>query len=178
VSGTVTFSLYPSAANCTGTPTATASGSVSGTTATGTTSVTFTLAGDYYWVASYPGDANNNTYTSGCNDANEKVTVSKAMPQGNTTMNLSDNVTVSSNGVTPTGNVTFKLYKDDGANTCTAGTQIGSDSQQALVNGSATSATLSNLAAGTYRWYVTYAGDANNDSGIVSNCTEVAVITY
>ena len=129
------------------------------------------------WVGSYPGDTNNNSYTSVCNDPNEKVTASQATPSGSTTMNLSDNVTVSSTGVTPTGNVTFTLYKDDGANICTAGTLIGSDTK-ALAGGSATSSTYSSLAAGTYRWYVTYAGDANNTGGVVSNCTEVAVISY
>jgi hypothetical protein len=178
VTGPVTFTLYAST-DCTGAAAATATDDVSLNSATGTAlGVILAAEGDYYWVASYPGDANNNSFTSSCNDPNEKVTASKATPAGTTTMNLSDNVTVTSGGVQPTGNVTFTLYKDDGANICTAGTKIGSDSVKALVNGSATSDTFTNLAAGTYRWYVTYAGDANNSSGVVSNCTEVATISY
>jgi hypothetical protein len=181
--GTVTFSLFgPYAAGvtptCTGSPVATATGTLSNSSATGTASgVTLTQVGDYYWVASYPGDSVNQPATSTCGDPNEKVTANKATPSGTTLMNLSDTVTVT--GVAPTGNVTFTLYKDDGANQCTAGTKVGSDSVKALdSNGKATSDLFTDLAAGTYRWYVTYAGDANNNSGVVSNCTEVAVITY
>ena len=34
-----------------------------------------TAAGNYYWVATYSGDANNDTAQTGCSDASEKVTI-------------------------------------------------------------------------------------------------------
>ena len=79
--GTVTFNLYAAAANCTGTPVATATGTLSNSVATGTASnVALNTLGDYYWVASYPGDGVNQAQTSACNDPAEKVTVIKASP--------------------------------------------------------------------------------------------------
>ncbi len=40
-------------------------------------------AGDYYWVASYPGDANNNPAQTGCSDPSEMVTITRP-PAGET----------------------------------------------------------------------------------------------
>jgi uncharacterized repeat protein (TIGR01451 family) len=67
--GSITFTLY-SAADCGGSVLDTET--VTGISANGdyTTPNGFTIlsAGTYYWVASFSGDANNNEYTSGCND--------------------------------------------------------------------------------------------------------------
>jgi hypothetical protein len=82
VSGeTVSFSLYPTLADCTG-----ATGALSGSPVTANLNsegvtpqspgITVTNAGTYYWGASYPGDADNNAVTSSC--SSEQITVGKA----------------------------------------------------------------------------------------------------
>lgn len=79
VSGqSISFTLYHST-DCTnstgihGSGTITTSNGVS--TASFSSSWTPTATGTYYWVASYAGDANNNTFTSACHDTNEVVAV-------------------------------------------------------------------------------------------------------
>ena len=82
--GSVTFTLY-SSASCT---TAVAGVSGTGVIATGGGASTAEFhtwwtpptAGTHYWIASYPGDANNTGFTAGCGDANEQLTIAKASP--------------------------------------------------------------------------------------------------
>ena len=74
------------------------------------------VVGTYEWVATYNGDANNNTVTSVCGD--EPVVITQATPTIATTPSaggpvgstgISDTATVSG-GFNPTGNVTFNLF--------------------------------------------------------------------
>lgn len=73
--GSITFKLYgPTNPICTGAPIFTNSVSVNGNGIYNTNSgFTSNAAGTWRWVASYSGDSNNNSITSGCND--EQVTV-------------------------------------------------------------------------------------------------------
>jgi hypothetical protein len=142
-------------------------------------SYTFTAAGEYYWVASFAGDVRNAAAgPHGCGVALEKVTVSRATASGTTVMRLGDAVTVT--GVTPSGTVDFRLYKDDA--TCSvAANLVYSELGVALSSASASTASeysVPTSAGGVYRWLVTYSGDRSNAPGTVSNCVEVATIAY
>ena len=78
--GTVTFKLFaPGDATCTGTPVFTSTDSRSAGPASATSGpFTTTAVGTYHWVATYNGDANNTTVSSGCGD--EPVTIAQATP--------------------------------------------------------------------------------------------------
>src|SRR6185437_11762318 len=78
--GTVTFNLY-SNPNGTGTPLFTDTEALAGGSATSATYVA-TATGTDYWVATYNGDSNNVSVTSGTKD--EPVVVSPATPAINT----------------------------------------------------------------------------------------------
>ena len=177
--GTVTFDLFaPTSPTCTGTPVFTAAdrpltggNALSGPFPT-------VVVGTYEWVATYNGDANNNTVTSVCGD--EPVIITQAAPTIATTPSaggpvgtgISDTATVNG-GFTPTGNVTFNLYPPTSPD-CT-GTPASSTNP--LNGGGATSSTFPSTAVGTYHWTATYNGDANN-TAVSSPCTaEPVVIT-
>ncbi|MBI5964683.1 MAG: DUF11 domain-containing protein [Chloroflexi bacterium] len=73
--GSVTFTLYSDSICTTAVSGMSGSGVISGGEASWSSSWTPPLAGTYYWKASYPGDINNNPYTTGCLDANEQITI-------------------------------------------------------------------------------------------------------
>ena len=137
-----------------------------------------TVAGTYHWVATYSGDVSNNSVSSIC--ANEAVVIRP--PTIITTPNptsglvgtvLNDNATLS-DGVNPTGTITFKLF---GVNDQTCGsTPIFTNTVP--VSGAGPYSTLAGFmttAAGTYHWVATYSGDNNNDS-VSSICADEAVV--
>jgi PKD repeat protein len=70
-------------------------------------------------------------------------------------------LTAASGSAAPTGSVTFRLY-GPGDSTC-SGAPVGTFTA-ALSGASATSATYSPTAVGTYQYTATYNGDANNNS--------------
>ncbi len=178
-SGSVFFTLYSDSA-CTIPTGVTGAGSI-GTSAgvsTAQYSTTWTAPaiGTYYWIASYPGDANNNRFTTGCNDPNESITVSpvspsiitQAVPSSTvvgTPITVSDTATFqpTTSSVAPTGFVTFTLYSDIA---CTIPAGVSGSGQVGLLGG-AYSATFSGPwtapATGTYYWLANYGGDANNN---------------
>ncbi len=65
-----------------------------------------------------------------------------------------------SDGLNPTGAVTFELFAPDDA-TC-SGTPDSAFPNNPLSGGSATSGSVTTTAVGTYHWVATYNGDANN----------------
>src|SRR5262249_4067540 len=71
--GSITFTLY-SNNTCTTPAGVSGSGVITNGTASYSTTWTPPAAGTYYWIASYPGDAKNNAFTTKCNDPNEKIT--------------------------------------------------------------------------------------------------------
>ncbi len=75
--GTINFSVFgPNDPSCSGTPTSGGSATVTGNGAYNSSAVTENVAGAYRWIASYSGDANNNAFSTPCNDSGETSTVS------------------------------------------------------------------------------------------------------
>lgn len=145
--------------------------------------------GDYYWIAEFSGDANNQpSGPDGCGDPAELVTVGRARPaitsqagpnQGELGIAIHDTATVSG-GLGPTGTVGFALY-GPGDTSCASNLVAGDPTFAAvpLAGGQATSAAYTTLSPGTYRWVASYSGDAANApvSGACGDPTEdVAVI--
>jgi len=146
------------------------------------TSSSFTpsAAGTYYWIASYSGDANNTPVSGSCGDIGESSVVQPVTP-GVTTHpavlvinNDSATLTGLSNGVAPTGDLTFKLYQ-------------GADCSGAIIKQQVVTLTsaigagpytttfgildaLSVTADTTFRWIVSYSGDGNYNA-VSSACS-------
>jgi hypothetical protein len=191
--GNVTFTLYgpfTSAANivCTGTATFTdteAAARVDNTTASATSaSFTPNKVGLYQWVASYAGNTQNASASTGCNDTTEQVTVNPATPTVATTILLSDKAKVT--GITGAGavagSVDFQLYPNAD---CSGSTILHDETVTLAADGTAATgtATAANAAA-TYSWKVTFTPAANSNYTTASTtCTlaqsdEKAVISY
>src|SRR3989454_792816 len=93
--GTISFSIYgPNDATCSGSATSAGSATVSGNGSYSSSAMTENVAGAYRWIASYSGDANNNAFTTQCNEAGENSTVNKASP----TMTTSATATATAGG--------------------------------------------------------------------------------
>jgi hypothetical protein len=131
------------------------------------------LAGTYHWLATYPGDANNNPATSDCGD--EPVNIGKNSPtlgtqasptSGNIGDALNDTATLSG-ASNPTGSITFDLFAP-GDGECSEGS-VPVYTETVPLSGNSASTTGggsgSNIAmqAGTYHWLATYSGDPNNN---------------
>src|SRR3989454_418806 len=131
------------------------------------------IAGTYEWIASYSGDSNYKGTTSSCNDTGEQSLVKKkdtTTPTGQKVL-ISDFAKPTGFG-TPTGTVTFSLFDNAG---CT-GTPIFTQTTS-LVNGLAHADDPTPLNAnGTYKWVVTYNGDANNSPSTSACGTEFTTL--
>ncbi|MHC5537608.1 beta strand repeat-containing protein [Singulisphaera rosea] len=175
-SGTVTFRLY-SNPNGTGTPLFTDTESLVGGVAI-SKGYTATATGTDYWVATYNGDSNNTSVTSGV--ADEPVIVSPATPSIVTIQqpasatvgsSIADKAIISG-GFNPSGTVTFRLYSNPNA----TGTPLFTDTET-LVGGVATSAGYTATATGTDYWVATYNGDSKNISVASGLADEPVVIS-
>jgi uncharacterized protein (DUF2237 family) len=159
--GTVTYTVYTNSACSTGAQDA-GTKTVTNGVVPDSNPITFNAAGDFYWQAVYSGDANNNGATSVC--TSEHLVVGKASPGMTTAPNLipNDDSTISG-AFNATGTITFNLYSPSDA-TC-AGTPAYT--QTVTVNGNGTYSTTNTSfvasALGTWRWQVSYSGDANNN---------------
>ena len=87
------------------------------------------------------------------------TTASPGGPLGTT---VTDTATVTG-GLSPTGTVTFKLFRD---NTCSI--QVFT-STNAIAGGKATSGSFAPTTAGTYYWTAAYSGDSRNNP-VTSGC--------
>jgi hypothetical protein len=143
--------------------------------------VTFLHAGDFYWQASYSGDAYNNSAISTCTD--EHLVVTKNAPGISTAQSLVPDDTATISGATSNagGTITFSLYGPSDA-TC-SGTAAFTETVNVSGNGDYNTTNRTDASpfvastAGTWRWKVVYSGDANND-GKTSACgVERFVIT-
>ena len=182
--GTVTFDLY-STSGCTGTPVLSGSGTISGTTASYSTSWTPAAPGTYNWQATYNGDANNGMVTTACGGSTEQVVIGKAIPTVTTVASpttgsvgvaiktLKDTSTLSGTVIAPTGSVTFSLYA---TNACT-GKQVVTGSGTISSSTASYSVKWTPASAGTYYWVASYPGDANNAAATSSCGSETVVIT-
>lgn len=185
--GTVTFNVYAGTDGtaCSGegvVPVATATGTVSGASAT---SGAFTLLpGSYEVQAVYSGDANNAGATSTCGD--EAMVVNKAQPSIGTVLS-STSVTVPgtftdtanvTGGDGPTGSVTFYIYPGSSETVCDSDVNpVYTSDSIPLTDGSATTGSIT-LGAGSYEVQAVYSGDTNN-YGATSSCGSelVTVVT-
>jgi uncharacterized repeat protein (TIGR01451 family) len=168
--GSITFKLY-SAANCGGSVLDTEKVNAIGANGNYTTpnGVQLNSAGTYYWVASFSGDANNNAFTSLCNDEpvvvaqNQPSIVTTQMPaSGSVADTYKDKATLSGGlNYDGTGSITFKLYS---AANC-GGSVVDTETVPGISgNGNYTTPNGVQLnSAGTYYWVASFSGDANNN---------------
>ena len=167
--GSITFNLFaPSDSTCSGVPAFTQTVTVSGNGTYSTSGGPIANAvGTWRWTASYTGDTNNNTASSGCTA--ELVTIGLNQPSLSTAPNVLPNDSATLGGlVSPSGGtITFDLYLNA---TCT-GDAAGSWNSPVNANGTFNSAnTAIRVTADTVvSWIVTYSGDSNN-AGATSGC--------
>jgi hypothetical protein len=166
--GTVTYTVY-SNDTCTDNPQDAGTKPVTNGVVDDSDPITFNNAGTFYWQAVYSGDANNDGATSVCTE--EKLVVNKNKSAISTAPNLIPNDDATLSGLTDNagGTVVFNLYSPSDA-TC-SGTPAYTETVNVTGNGtySTTNTTFIAKTLGTWRWQVTYSGDANND-GSISDC--------
>jgi hypothetical protein len=166
--GTVTYTVYTND-TCTANPQDAGTKTVTNGVVPDSDPITFNSAGDFYWQAVYSGDANNNGATSVC--TSEHLVVNKNQPAMSTAQNLLPNDDATLSGATSNagGTITFDLFNPGNA-TCLGTPDF---TQTVNVNGngtySTTNTTFKASTEGTWRWQVTYSGDANNQ-GSTSAC--------
>ncbi len=182
--GTLTFRLFgPTDPTCTNPPLLVTTAPVSGNGTYASGSFTTATPGTYRWVASYPGDANNNPAGGACGDPSETVVVTLAVPTISTQSSLTampgqpmvDTAKVAG-GFNPTGTVTFRLY---GATDPSCGAApIYTSTNPLTAGGAAVSGAFTAPAPGTYRWIATYNGDANNRvvPGVCGDASETVTV--
>jgi hypothetical protein len=167
--GTVTYKVYTNATCDSPDPIDAGTKTVTNGVVPDSDPITFNTAGDYYWQAVYSGDANNNAATSLC--TSEHLVVAKQNTAMTTAQNLIPNDDANLSGATSTagGTITFQLFSPNDA-TC-SGTPAYT--QTVNVSGSGTYSTTNTTfiasTEGTWRWKVSYSGDANNE-GSTSAC--------
>jgi hypothetical protein len=186
-SGSVSFTLYSSAACTTAVSGVSGIGNISSGTASYSTSWTPSAPGTFYWLATYAGDANNNAFNTKCGDANEQVTIVKASPAIATTAtnasgastSVSDSATLSG-GFNSTGSITFKLYGPSATPGCSTSNLVFTSSAVAVTgNGNYGPVSFSPTTVGSYYWIASYSGDANNNAvaGSCGNTNETSVVS-
>jgi hypothetical protein len=160
--GTVTYTVYTND-TCTANPQDAGTKTVTNGAVPDSDPITFNSAGDFFWQAVYSGDANNNGATSAC--TSEHLVVGKNHPAMATAQNLipNDDATISGATANAGGTITFDLFAPSDA-TC-SGTPTLTQTVPVSGNGtySTTNTTFIASAEGTWRWRVSYSGDANND---------------
>jgi hypothetical protein len=167
--GTVTFNLYSNSAGS-GTPLVTDANVPLQNGSATSTGYTTTHTGTDYWVATYNGDSNNSSESSGA--SSEPVSIGKASPSITTTQQpssavvgstVADQATVSGSVDPSSGDtVTFDLYNS--ATTQNASTLLYSSTVPLGSGGTATSGSYTTKSTGTDYWVATFNGDANNGS--------------
>jgi len=169
--GTITFNLYAASDTTCSTPLATSTATVDGDGSYSSSAVTESQPGTYQWVASYSGDATNNSFTGPCVDPAEQVTVVGSGPPPPPPITLStaasstadgalvDNA-ILGGGISPTGTITFTLYKEADS---TCSTPLSTSTVTVDGDGTYTSPAVTGEPRGqTYQWTASYSGDASN----------------
>ena len=205
--GTLTFKLFgPDDATCSGTPAFTYTATVIGNGSYQSGTFDPTSAGTYRWVVAYSGDTNNDAAgPTACGVDTETVVVSPATPTlsssaagpasrlrtptSNRGQRVAGGMALTAGqpifdtaeidgGMSPTGTLTFRLYGPDDPN-C-SGPHIFESVVAVHGNGPHNSDPFTPAAAGTYRWVVSYSGDANNHPAGPTECgidSETVVIS-
>jgi uncharacterized repeat protein (TIGR01451 family) len=135
-------------------------------------------AGDYFWIATYSGDANNLASEGDCGDEGETSTVTKAdttittdaadeapATQDGTGLVLTDTATLSGATESAGGDITFTLYGPfdtfEDVSCEGQGTAVG-EPVSVHGNGAYESDPVTVTEFGFYTWVAEYSGDANN----------------
>ncbi len=174
--GTITFRLYgPGDPTCSAAPVSTWSQAVSGG-GPYLTEPFFTPdeLGTYRFIASYSGDANNESFTTACGANGQSVSVSKANPTISTEASagvslggqVSDTAKIEG-GFSTGGTVTFRAYGPSPG--CSGTPAYTSPAVTISGNGSYTSPSFTPTVAGTYHWVASYSGDAGNEA-VAGDC--------
>jgi hypothetical protein len=166
--GTVTYTVYTND-TCTENPQDAGTKTVTNGVVPDSDPIIFNTAGHYYWQAVYSGDANNAGATSLC--TSEHLVVVKQNTAMTTAQNLIPNDDATLNGATGSagGTITFELFGPNDA-TC-SGTPAYTQTVNVSGAGTYSTTNTSFIASteGTWRWRVSYSGDANNE-GSTSAC--------
>jgi hypothetical protein len=139
---------------------------------------TLTIAGTYYWQATYSGDANDVAYKTPCSSAGGVEMVTPMQQPASLTTELSGGGhigtaisvptdtavtdTASLSGIdasVATGWVTYTVYANSA---CTTAVFTGTPEQITTRGTPPASASVSLSTPGTYYWQASYSGDANN----------------
>jgi hypothetical protein len=179
--GHVVFKVYgPDNISCTRPAAGTSVIPVSGDGTYTSGAFTPTEAGVYRWVAFYTGDDLNKPAKTACGDPTETITVTKALPSISTravpSVTLPGFTTDAArlHGVNPTGTITFEAFGPNNSD-CSATPAFHAE-LNVVGNRVYRSPRFYPTAAGTYRWLVTYNGDANNNAA-ATVCGESGEIT-
>jgi hypothetical protein len=208
--GTITFKLFgPNNADCSGAPVFTDTATVAGNGSYQSAAFPVTAIGTYRWVVAYSGDDNNRPAgPTACGVAAETVGIVKATPTltstasgprgrrriatgprrhrrrrtarvhtGRATQPIYDTA-VLDGGIAPRGTITFRLYGPD--DEMCSRDPIFTSTVDVNGNGPYNSDPYTPPVAGTYRWVVSYSGDANNNPAGPTACgdlNEIAVIS-
>jgi hypothetical protein len=183
--GTITFHLFSDAACANEVTTGLTPVAVNGNGDYNSGDFTPTAVGTYFWTAEYSGDAKNKPVSTACGDANESSVVKKAGSNISTGQEFfpQDTATIgASAGGLPTGSVTFLLFGPDNPSCDANGPSPVYSETVGLTNGA--SASTSNTTfkvtsgdASTYKWLVTYSGDATHEAATSPCGTEQFTLT-
>jgi hypothetical protein len=182
--GTITFRLYGSGAtDCSGRPIFTATVNVTGNGPHASPSFVPPGPGAYRWVVKYSGDrTNRHAGPTRCGDKTElgivrPPVVTPVVPTFSTTATQSpaggatlSDIAHLADGLEPGGSLVFSLYGPDDQ-TC-AGPPAFTSVVEVLGNGDYRSAEFTVPRPGTYRWVVSYSGDALNAAAGPTACGE------
>lgn len=166
--GTITFKLYAASDRSCSSALESTTTTVNGNGDYDSPLVTTSSLGEFQWVASYSGDAENLSATTACNDPNEQVSVAQASPALTTTASpgVSAGGTINdvadlSGGFSPTGTISFQLYASSDEE-CSK--PISEALSVSVTKGNATykSPAIPESTPGSYQWVASYSGDTNN----------------
>lgn len=172
----INFALY-SDSSCKNQVTTSQSGFVTKNDNYDSSNYTTTAAGTYYWIASFPGDANNQSATTSCGDSNESSVVTKDTPTLTTTasgpvtvgQDIHDVAHLSGGYGTLGGSISFEVFAP-GDTTCQTPTAVTPNQSVSGAN-DYTSGNYTTSAVGDYRWIAHYSGDSNNNK-VDTSCND------
>jgi hypothetical protein len=194
--GSITFKLYSSLADCNDpnvAPLFQDTKPVSGNGDYTSSKYTPANVGTYYWVASYSGDANNDSATGTCGDTGEQSVLAKAPSTIDTAQRFipQDTATISGNEVTGDGSVDFTLYPTSDCSGTAVYTETVAelnDQNQASTDNDGLPTAVDddpgysidqgNFADGTdqhFSWEVTYKDDTTGKD--VTSCVENSIVS-